>query len=117
MNTDPYTPDPVRVAIVQQQTTCTNHQAEQAIFHLDKYDNKTVTPETRSNSDNSGYASLPEVLPLGISALLAAGYGETESTFILQTIFNGLAAQHGGKRMYLPKPERISSRFENIQIF
>lgn len=117
MNTDNYTPDPVRIAIVHQQAECTYQQAVQSITHLDEYDGKFTARKARRNGESVRYANLNEILPIGISSLIAAGYDEAESTFILQTVFNGFSVQHGGKRMYLPKQDMVLRRFESIQTF
>jgi hypothetical protein len=98
--------------IVADITRCSADLAERAIEELDKYDHEQIPPTATSTGESSGgYASLPDLLPVGKSALIAAGYGEQEAANILQTLFNGLAATHGGKRLYLPKLDNLQRSF------
>lgn len=115
MNTKKYPPNPARVAIVQDVTQCSEPVARQAVISLDEYDTGIPpnAPETRSSVENGGrYASFPDVLPIGKAALVAAGYGSEEAGRILTQLFIGLAAEHGGKRLYLPKADKITQRVQ-----
>ncbi|EIJ33370.1 hypothetical protein [Thiothrix nivea] len=104
-------PDPARVAIVQRITHCTEQKAAKVIRKLDEHD--TQQPPNTSNGENSGgYASLPDLLPVGKAALVSAGYDPEEAGYILSKLFAGLAAEHGGKRLYLPKADKITQRIQ-----
>ncbi|UOG91798.1 MAG: hypothetical protein L3K52_16660 [Candidatus Thiothrix sulfatifontis] len=111
-------PDPERVLIVVETAHCSPERAELTIQALDKHDlAQQAHRTTPTTTDSSGYASFDELLSPGAAALVAAGYGGNEAAFILQTLFNGLAVEHGGKRLYLPKPERLLRKFETVQFF
>jgi Mor family transcriptional regulator len=109
MNTDKHAPDPARVAIVQDITQCSEQAAAQAVSSLDEFDAAQLSPEIRTgtNEQGNGYASLPDILPVGKSALVAAGYDPEEAGQILTRLFVGLSEEHGGKRLYLPKADKI----------
>lgn len=110
---DTYPPDPERVLIVVETAQCSPELAELTIQELDKHDTPQHTHNpTRCSDTSSGYAGLPDLLPVGKSALVTAGYGEQEAENILQALFNGLAAEHGGKRVYLPKAEKMQARIQ-----
>ena len=113
MSIDTRQPDPIRVMIVVDVARCSVERAERTIEELDKHDQEQTTHTPTSTSENGGgYASLPDLLPVGKSALVAAGNGEPEAANILQALFNGLAAEHGGKRVYLPKADKMQARIQ-----
>lgn len=116
MNTEPYQPDPVRVMIVVDIARCSIDRAERTIEELDKHDaqQQATTPtETPTSSETGGgYTSFTDMLPVGKAALVAAGYGAEEAGRILTQLFTGLAAEYGGKRLYLPKADKIMQRIQ-----
>lgn len=113
MNTVQNPPDPIRVMIVVDVARCSVERAERTIQELDKYDQEQTThTQTSSSEPGSGYASLPDILPVGKSALVAAGYDPEEAGRILTQLFTGLAEEHGGKRVYLPKADKIHQRIQ-----
>lgn len=91
---------------------CSVERAERTIQELDKHALEQTPPTATSASESSGYARLPDLLPVGKSALVAAGYGELEAGNILQALFIGLAAEYGGKRVYLPKADKMQARIQ-----
>lgn len=109
---NPPIPDPARVDIVQRITHCTEQKAAKVIRKLDEHDTKQPTESPTNTSDSNGYASLPDLLPVGKSALVTAGYDPEEAGYILGKLFTGLAAEHGGKRFYLPKADKIHQRIQ-----
>jgi hypothetical protein len=118
MNREPHPPDPVRVMIVLDVAKCSVDRAERTIEELDKYDREQTPPTVTNNGESGGgYASFPDLLPVGKSALVAAGYGEQEAANILQALFTGLAAEHGGKRVYLPKADKMQARIQACMSF
>lgn len=111
----PVMPDHERVAIVKRVTGCTAKKAENTICELDEHDHTRQAINTTSNGDSGGnYASLPDVLPVGKLALVAAGYSHDEASYILTKLFSGLAEEHGGKRFYLPKVDKIKQRIQEF---
>ena len=118
MNTAQHQPDPARVMIVVEVAKCSLDCANRTIQELDKHDTQQQDSNDKCNSENGGgYASLPDLLPIGKSALIMAGYPQQEAENILLSLFTGLAAEHGGKRLYLPKPENLKRSFERADCF
>lgn len=106
-------PDPVRVMIVLDIARCSPERAERTIEELDKHDAQQQAANPPSSSEpGGGYASFTDMLPVGKSALVAAGYGSEEAGRILTQLFTGLAAEYGGKRLYLPKADKLQRSFE-----
>lgn len=105
-------PDPARVAIMQRITHCTEQKAEKVIRKLDEHDTQQQLPNTSNGENSGGYASLHDLLPVGKTALVSAGYDPEEAGYILSKLFAGLAAKHGGKRLYLPKADKIHKRIQ-----
>jgi Mor family transcriptional regulator len=104
--------DPIRVNIVVDTARCSPELAERTIERLDDHDQKTPLNTPTTPATSSGYASLPDLLPVGKSALMAAGYHEEEAGNILQALFNGLAMEYGGKRVYLPKADKMQAKIQ-----
>lgn len=111
----PHPPDPVRVMIVLDIAKCSIDRAERTIEELDKHDRQqTPPPVTSTGKSTRSYTSLPDLLPVGKSALIAAGYPEAEAANILQALFNGLATEYGGKRVYLPKADKMQAKIKAL---
>lgn len=104
--------DPIRVNIVVDTAQCSLELAERTIEKLDNHDQQTLLPAPTTTATSSGYARLPDLLPLGKSALITAGYADEEAANILQVLFNGLATEYGGKRVYLPKADKMQARIQ-----
>ena len=111
---DTQAPDPIRVMIVVDVARCSIERAEQTITELDKHDQEqqTANPTNAGETSGSGYSSLHDLLPVGKSALVAAGYGGHEAATILEFLFTGLAVEYGGKRVYLPKADKMQARIQ-----
>jgi hypothetical protein len=94
MNTAQHQPDPARVMIVVEVAKCSLDCANRTIQELDKHDTQQQASNDKCNSENGGgYASLPDLLPIGKSALIMAGYPQQEAENILLSLFTGLAAE------------------------
>ncbi|UOG93185.1 MAG: hypothetical protein L3K52_05485 [Candidatus Thiothrix sulfatifontis] len=116
-----HSPDPIRVMIVLDVARCSVDRAERTIEELDKHDLATQAQAAKrpvnTHSSGNGSATLPAMLSLGRYSLELAGYDRQEAAKILQTLFTGLAAEYGGKSLYLPKAPMMQRKLKHVRDF
>ncbi len=116
----PPPPDPIRVMIVLDVARCSVDRAEQTIEELDKHDLSTNQEPAKAPvkpRGSNGSATLPAMLSLGRYSLELAGYDRQEAVRILKTLFTGIAAEYGGKPLYLPTLKKMERKLQNVRDF